>query len=45
MDTPPEQTVIIEVNASPALVQLHDLGHADRAIEAQSRVLRASFGD
>ena len=42
-DTPPEETVVIEVNASPALVQLHDLGYADRAIAGQARVLRAAF--
>ncbi|MCL2823792.1 MAG: hypothetical protein FWD57_07360 [Polyangiaceae bacterium] len=44
IDVPPEQAVVIEVNASPALVQFHDLGYADRAIEGQSRVLRAAFG-
>ncbi len=39
----PDKTVIIEVNASPALVQLHDLGCQDKAIAGQARVLRAAF--
>jgi len=43
MDMDPHSTVIIEVNASPALVQLHDLGHADKAIAGQARVMRAAF--
>ncbi len=39
----PSRSVIIEVNASPSLVQLHQLGYEQRAIEGLSRVLRALF--
>lgn len=39
----PEGATIIEVNASPSLVQLYSTGHAEIAIEAQMRVLRAVF--
>jgi len=45
MDTAPEETVVIEVNASPALVQLHDLGYEDKAIAGQARVLLAALGE
>lgn len=42
-DENPQTSVIIEVNASPALVQLHDLGYTDKAITGQARILRALF--
>ena len=41
--TDPQQSVVIEVNASPALVQLHNLGFERQAIEGQARVFRALF--
>jgi glutathione synthase/RimK-type ligase-like ATP-grasp enzyme len=42
-DAEPASSVIIEVNASPALVQLHELGYRQKAIHGQARVLRALF--
>lgn len=39
----PTRSVVIEINASPALVQLHDLGYQQKAIVGQSRVFRALF--
>ena len=43
VDTAPERSVVIEVNASPSLVQLHELGYEDKAVGGQARVLRALF--
>lgn len=43
METAPERSVVIEVNASPSLVQLHELGYEDKAIGGQARVLKALF--
>ena len=41
LDDPPEQATVIEVNSSPLLLRIHDLGWAEEAIQAQMRVLRA----
>ena len=38
---PPERATVIEVNSSPLLVRIHDLGWQEQAIQAQMRVLRA----
>lgn len=43
MDVPPERSVVIEVNASPSLAQLYELGYEDKAVGGQARVLRALF--
>ncbi len=45
LDDPPEQAAIVEINASPLLLQIHALGWADEAVEAQARILRAALGD
>ncbi len=44
LDDPPEQAAIVEINSSPLLLQIHALGWADEAVEAQMRILRAALG-
>ena len=39
--TAPESAAIIEVNASPLLLQLYNMGHRQTALAAQARVLDA----
>jgi glutathione synthase/RimK-type ligase-like ATP-grasp enzyme len=39
----PTAACVIEVNASPLLVQLYELGHRRAALEAQCKVLSAVF--
>ena len=44
LDDPPERAAIVEINSSPLLLQIHALGWADEAVEAQARILRAALG-
>ncbi len=39
----PAEAAIVEINSSPLLLQMRALGHAEAAIEAQARVLRAAL--
>ncbi len=41
LGAPPQSATIIEVNASPLLLQLYNLGHRQTALAAQARVLDA----
>lgn len=43
LDDPPERAAIVEINSSPLLLQIHALGWADEAVEAQARILRAAL--
>lgn len=45
LDAAPESAVFIEINASPLLTQIARIGHAEEAIAAQTRVLRALLGE
>ena len=45
LDEPPERATVIEVNSSPLLLRIHDLGWAEQAIQAQMRVLRAMISE
>lgn len=44
LDDRPEEAAIVEINASPLLLQIHGLGWADEAVAAQARILRAALG-
>ena len=44
LDDPPEQAAIVEINSSPLLLQIHALGWAAEAVDAQARILRAALG-
>lgn len=39
----PRDATVLEVNASPLLLGIAELGHRELALEAQTRVLRAAF--
>ncbi len=41
LHSPPKSAAIIEVNASPLLLQLYKMGHRETALAAQARVLDA----
>ena len=43
LDDPPESSAIVEINSSPLLLQIHALGWADEAVDAQARILRAAL--
>lgn len=43
LDDDPAQAAIVEINASPLLLQIHALGWVDEAVEAQARILRAAL--
>jgi cyanophycin synthetase len=43
IDDPPQQAAIVEINASPLLLQIHALGWTDEAVDAQARILRAAL--
>jgi cyanophycin synthetase len=44
LDDDPERSAIVEINASPLLLQIQALGWANEAVEAQARILRAALG-
>ncbi len=41
LDASPQSATVIEVNASPLLLQLYNMGHRETALAAQARVLDA----
>ncbi len=43
LDQDPSAAAIVEINASPLLLQIHGLGWVDEAVEAQARILRAAL--
>jgi cyanophycin synthetase len=45
LDEPPEAAAIVEINSSPLLLQIHALGWADEAVDAQARILRVALED
>lgn len=45
LDAPPSEITVIEVNASPLLLGMAEMGHAERALAAQMRVLEAVVAD
>ena len=44
LEEDPERAAIVEINSSPLLLQIHALGWADEAVDAQARILRAALG-
>ena len=43
LEDDPERAVFIEINSSPLLLQISRMGHREEALDAQTRVLRATF--
>ncbi len=43
LESDPEDVTIIEVNASPVLVQLYRMGYEDEVIKCYMKILRAAF--
>ncbi len=43
LDDPPERAAIVEINSSPLLLQIHALGWATEAVDAQARILSAAM--
>ena len=43
LDEDPHAAAVIEVNASPLLLRMFEMGYSDRALEAQGKVLTAAF--
>lgn len=44
LEDDPRSASVVEVNASPLLLRMYEMGHAERALAAQGRVLAAAMG-